>query len=123
MGQLRGSDGAYICSIYDYTLTGESITAPHLRACPLRAAHLKKMISGVIASRDLTDALHPGDLYMLLDAGRAGNEAALMSGFTKESDGKTLIKNTTCTSSTPKRVPLLASPWCAGRQSCSRPRT
>ena len=92
VGQLRGSDGCYIGIMYDYKLTGEPITAPHLRACPLRQHHLRKMISGVLSTRESGDVMHAGDLFMLLAAGRHGNESTLMSGFVKESDGKVMAK-------------------------------
>jgi hypothetical protein len=54
------------------------------------------MVRGAIASRGDPDTIHDGDLVLLWDAKRHGNENALMKAFTK-SDGRTMKKEKTLT--------------------------
>ena len=108
-GKLRGkaSDtGQYVVVSYQPKLAGESMSTPHLRIPPLRNSmqqpggqHYKKMIQAVIQSRDPADSeevgslLHEGDCFVIGDAGRHGNAAAIMSAFTRD-DGTHLTRQT-----------------------------
>ena len=50
-------------------------------------------MSAVFRARDSMDALVEGDVYVVFDAFRHGNENEIARCFRKESDGKTMTKD------------------------------
>ena len=55
----------------DLAQTGEPITAPHTRVCPMNSVTVKRFCSGVVKSRDNSQrSLHPGDLWCFWDCGQ-----------------------------------------------------
>ncbi len=111
VGKLRGTphkNGGMILIFYNIRMAGETTTQPHLRLPPFRndpdapsGAHYKKMIMAVIASRrspsqaqgEETDELHPGDCFVIGDAGRTGNTPQIMAAFKDERNGQPLSKS------------------------------
>ena len=99
-----GEEGRYCFISYQSKLAGESTSLPHLRPPSLRnaaslpgGAHLKKMVQAVLQSRspggtDISE-IHAGDCFVLGDAGKHGNNAALLTPFV-DSNGATLVRST-----------------------------
>ena len=85
--------------IYDVKQSGESMTHPHDRTPPFRAQHANKLLSAVFKARDNMEALAPGDLFLVFDGFKHGNEAEIGRLF-KKPDGKVMEKS--------KRVMFLA---------------
>ena len=61
--------------MYDSSLSGESITAPHLRTAPFRKDHFFKLANAVMtarfkALRDSGSKLANGDVFLFHDAGK-----------------------------------------------------
>ena len=64
---------------YDVKLSGEPATAPKLRISPFQEKPYKQMVQGILEGRWRGEAstraqLNAGDVVLLLDAGRVGNE-------------------------------------------------
>ena len=88
--------GKTVLIAYDVKLSGESITYPQVRKPPLRS-HYKKMMQGTMLARSVgseapTEVM-PHDVYIILDAGKSGNEAELMSAFKQQGMGAGDKKN------------------------------
>ncbi len=111
VGKLRGApskNGGMIVIFYNIRVAGETTTQPQLRLPPFRndqdapsGAHFKKMISAVIASRrppgqsanEEADQLHPGDCFVIGDAGRSGNLPQILAAFKDDKSGQPLSKS------------------------------
>ena len=77
---LRSQSGLFLLH-YDVKLSGEPMTAPKLRVSPFQEKSYSKIVSSVLQARwqgpaGSKPALNAGDLVVLLDAGRGGNEKA-----------------------------------------------
>ena len=97
LGKLRGENddsSAMIPIFYTSKLAGEMVTQPQYRPPILRkdsntpgGNHIKKMISAVLLSRQPEDHsergqnIHDGDCFVISDAGKHGNQQAIMSVF------------------------------------------
>ena len=106
-GKVRGQageEGKYVFVSYQQKLAAEPMTFPHLRTPPLRnnsnmpgGAHFKKLVQAVVQSRLPADheecgrAIDQGDCFVFGDAGKHGNNSALMSVFMTD-DGTHLPK-------------------------------
>lgn len=88
--------GKTVLIVYDVKLSGESITYPQVRKPPLRS-HYKKMMQGAMLARsegsEPPKEVMPHDVYIILDAGKSGNEAELMSAFKQQGLGAGDKKN------------------------------
>ena len=78
VGKINGSRQSTILVNYDVKSSGESQTHPHLRTVSLQAPLYKGMLG---AALDARGGLPDGDVYLLWDAGRHGNERILASPF------------------------------------------
>ena len=81
-GKIRGKTPTHpgvVAIVYDSKMLGESTTHPHIRMPPVPTGHVAKMVGGVLQSReapgDKVTAIHPGDMFFMLDAMKAGNQA------------------------------------------------
>ena len=85
-GKARAEAGKkqHILIFYDQQDAGEAQAQPHLRTPPLRSKgdHLKRFLRLMMQRRDSPDDLDDGDVYVLNDAGRAGNKSVLLNAFT-----------------------------------------
>ena len=84
-GKLKGESGKCVLINYDPASAGEPVTRPEIRVAPLRdaGAHANTMVKGAIGARSSDGELVSGDLYLMWDAKRHGNEAALLKPFSK----------------------------------------
>lgn len=84
-GKLKGESGKCVLINYDPANAGEPVTRPEIRVAPLRDAggHANTMVKGAIGARSSDGELVSGDLYLMWDAKRHGNEAALLKPFSK----------------------------------------
>ncbi|CAK0877160.1 unnamed protein product, partial [Prorocentrum cordatum] len=82
----------HVLIVYDAKQSGESMTAPHDRVAPFRSAHYSKLISAVLKMRGDTENLSDGDVFLVYDAFRHGNEGEIGRCFKKLSDGKQIEK-------------------------------
>ena len=82
LGRIRGDPTGLVMIHYDVKLSGETITAPHLRVPPLRASMYDMLVQSTLAARGSTiDAesdsataiLCSGDLAVIFDGGRKGH--------------------------------------------------
>ena len=76
IGQTMGDTRGHCLLVYDVTLAGESVTAPHLRSAPFRKDHVAKFINAALTSRKLSDTsgnacrVAQGDVYYFYDGGK-----------------------------------------------------
>ena len=84
-GKLKGESGKCVLINYDPANAGEPVTRPEIRVAPLRDAggHANTMVKGAIGARSSDGELASGDLYLMWDAKRHGNEAVLLKPFSK----------------------------------------
>ncbi len=89
--------GASVMALYEGGVAGESTSKPHLRPPALSKEHVRKLIGAFVAARSAAIggagpvSLQPCDVYVLTDAGKAGNESQLMAGFVND-EGRQLPK-------------------------------
>lgn len=87
---------SFVHITYDPKVVGRAATAPHTRVPPLRnnGGHVTKVIGATLRARALggADALAEGDLYVLYDGMKHGNEQALVSTPFKQVDGDPIPK-------------------------------
>ncbi|CAE7861416.1 unnamed protein product [Symbiodinium necroappetens] len=69
---------------YDQKAAGESVTAPHLRVPPLKADRVKTAIQSTCAFADSGGELPMNCMFMISDAGKAGNDRAILNSFMNE---------------------------------------
>ena len=95
LGQVRGTaseEGKYVMISYQPKIAAETQTTPHLRIPPLRnnqsmpgGAHFRKMVRAMIASRfgeeEVGNSLHAGDVFVIGDGGKHGNQTPILSAF------------------------------------------
>ena len=92
--EANSAKKGHVIVFYDQQLGGETSAQPHLRTPPLRARgqHLARLVGIALKRRDCEE-IYPGDLYVLNDAGKAGNKSVLMSAFVK-TDGSAMKRCT-----------------------------
>ena len=78
-------------------VTGAALTSEHLRQPPLKEGKIPKLIGASLKSRGTGSPIDNGDLFILFDGMRHGNESLLMSGF-KDPDGAALARAKTTVS-------------------------
>ena len=85
-GQVRGdaSQGKYCGIVYDVRMSGETITCPNHRIPSFRNCHFKKLALSTIRSKGATE-INEGDLFLVFDGGKHGNETAMLNCFSDES--------------------------------------
>ena len=92
-GQARGDPTmlTHRGVFYDPKVAGQSDSQPQLRCPSLRqqGEHCKALIKMVLQTTD--DDIATSDLYFISDAGKSGNHAQLLGGFT-DSQGKAVTK-------------------------------
>lgn len=89
-GQLRGDPhtGKHVGVVYDVKVSGETITQPAHRVASFRIGHFKKLLGAAFKSRsEDVNGLHDGDIYILPDGGKHGNEGSMMNAFCTD-DGR-----------------------------------
>ena len=85
-GKARGDPAparrTHVLIYYDQQDAGEANTQPHLRPPPMRAKgqHIQRFLSLCI-QRANPDELEENDVYIVNDAGRAGNKTMIMNAF------------------------------------------
>ena len=87
VGMLRGSPEGSILIHYDVKLSGEDAHRPAYRPPALRRPHLEKLVRATLRSRLSNEAelaITPGDVFVLFDAGRPGNQNFLTGAFSTE---------------------------------------
>lgn len=85
------TDPNHLVVLYETGQAGESTSKPHLRPPALRKDHVKKMVGACLQARDKNRTqIHPSDIYLLLDAGKSGNQHDLVGCFTN-ADGKSFV--------------------------------
>ncbi|CAJ1418510.1 unnamed protein product [Effrenium voratum] len=84
--------------LYDSKTAGEASSNANVRLPPFRAQHLKRMAQAFIKARDQggddidqQEELRDGDIIMVLDGGRHGNDGSIQGSFTKIS-GESITK-------------------------------
>jgi hypothetical protein len=77
--------------IYDVKQAGESMSRPQYRMPPLRKAHARKLLGAVLTVRGKKQNIMENDVYVLMDAGKHGNEDVLLSSFLNN-EGKLMTK-------------------------------
>ena len=98
-GQVRGDhdSGKYVLITYDVKVDGEAITAPTHRIPPYRSPRHKKLTQAVVNTRgECRGELHGGDLYMVWDGGKHGNESSFPNIFVTE-EGRLSFKKSQLT--------------------------
>lgn len=74
--------------MYDSALSGESITAPHLRSPPFRKEHFNRIARAILGARKKNTAqicnLSVGDVFLFHDAGKPTTLDAVQKVFVKE---------------------------------------
>lgn len=71
---------------YDCKMAGESSSYPHSRPPAFQAGHLRRLVAACCQARGLEEELSPGDLYLIMDAGKHGNESSFNSAFVRIDD-------------------------------------
>ncbi|CAK0896993.1 unnamed protein product [Prorocentrum cordatum] len=86
-GRIKGSknvenpaQSSYVAIVYDSKVSGECSHRPHLRQVYFRSEHCKRLLKVALNLKE-PDAIADGDLYILPDGGKHGNEMALLSGL------------------------------------------
>lgn len=79
LARAAGSMSGLALLHYDVKLSGEPATAPKLRIAPFQEKTYKQLVQGILDGRWQGQAgsraqLNTGDVVLLLDAGRSGNE-------------------------------------------------
>ena len=89
-GKLRGapnekdpSQSKYVGIVFDPKLAGEANHRPQLRVPPLRLDNYKRLIELARGrfGTEVGDDIPEGDLYFVLDGGKAGNTTDLLKPF------------------------------------------
>ena len=84
VAQRRGEPGkAYTGILLDVKHLGTSVTAPHLRIPTLNQNVVKSMLRSFIRTRDI-NALHPGDIFFVLDGATHSYRQKLLHVFIDE---------------------------------------
>lgn len=86
IGMMRGEHGQQYFLIYaNVRVSGECNSKRHVRLPPLREGKWVKLLkSAIVARSGSEDMLVPGDLFLLFDGGKSGNENTLTKPFTIE---------------------------------------
>ena len=106
LAKLDGTAAGNICVLFDANLFGESITAPHIRQCPLQQSVISKVCKSLQAVRSSEEPgiIKPGDVLIVIDGGKKkANHLLSCFGVTrkersqidkgrKPKDGKTVAK-------------------------------
>ncbi len=104
VGPLRGArisdeqgnsiNKTFVHLTYDVKLAGKASSAPHLRVPPLRqnGGHLAKCIGAALKSRADPETIDPGDLFLLYDGMKHGNENVLTQTPFKTLQGHALTR-------------------------------
>ncbi|CAK0797157.1 unnamed protein product [Prorocentrum cordatum] len=86
-GRIKGyknvenpAQSSYVAIVYDSKVSGECSHRPHLRQVYFRSEHCKRLLKVALNLKE-PDAIADGDLYILPDGGKHGNEMALLSGL------------------------------------------
>ena len=79
--------------VYNVGCSGEAITNPKTRTAAYRDGHFKRLIDIALKLRanamPNTTGINPADYYVLMNAGKEGNEPSMMAAFT----GPALLKH------------------------------
>lgn len=74
VGQMRGLHGqTYVGFICDPKLSGETVTAPHIRTPTLNLEQMQLLVGAATKARGSTGHVLAGDLYFIPDAGKHGS--------------------------------------------------
>ncbi len=94
LGSLRGLAGAtYIGVLCDPKLSGEAVTAPHIRVPPFRQDQITHLLGAATQARGTTGVVAAGDVYFIPDGGKHGLSAkASMGTCFKDAESKK-VKN------------------------------
>ena len=98
VGKMRGElvigSTKIVAVWYDLKLSGESVTAPHVRLPPYRSADMKKKIMSVVQGREDPTSLHPGDAFFIFN-GFKSIDTQLTGHFSDDSGErpKSMTKN------------------------------
>ena len=81
---------SYVGIIADTKLSGETITAPHVRTAPFRSEQMSTLIGGATRGRGSTGSIARGDIFFIPDAGKHGLTRAggTMEKCFKDEEGK-----------------------------------
>ncbi len=80
----------YVAILADPALSGETITAPHVRVASFRDAQLKKVVGAVLDARgelQLGTRVPDADVYMLSDGYKRSAKTRFLDAF-RTSDGE-----------------------------------
>jgi hypothetical protein len=81
----------HVVVLYDVKQAGESSSRPAYRAPAMRKAHLRKLLGGLLHVRSQRATIPLNDVYVMVTAGKLGNENDVMSSFLN-AEGKMLPK-------------------------------
>ena len=109
LAKIDGSAAGNVCICFDANLFGESITAPHIRSCPLQNTVITKLWKALQETRASTEPgiVKPGDVVILLDGGKknanhmlncfglSAKERNTVDKGRKPKDGKTMARQIT----------------------------
>ena len=82
----------HVLIIYDVKQSEESMTHPHDRTPLFRSPHMSKLVSAVQRARGSTETMRAGDVFLVFDAFKHGNDGEINKVFKRQSDGKTMDK-------------------------------
>ena len=76
-----GMDGTIIFH-FDTKLSGEAISHPNVRVCPLQIKQYQNVVTTILGARSppnvATPTLQPGEIALLIDGGQQGNKRPLL---------------------------------------------
>ncbi len=75
--------------LYDVKQAGESMSRPAFRPPSLRRAHVRKLVGAILQARSKRQAILENDVFVMMDAGKHGNENELLGSFLND-QGKLL---------------------------------
>ena len=89
LGMVAGDGSGHCIILYDSALSGEAITAPHIRSAPFRKEHFNKLANGVMAARrkitgETVCKLPQGDVFVFHDAGKPTTAELVSKTFIKD---------------------------------------
>ncbi len=103
VGKMCSTFEKTLLLVYDNKTAGEAATMPHIRTPPFKADRVKKVIQAAVSIRnpqptdeegDKEMMIKDGDIYLMFDAGVAGNQSGILNCFQNPTDGKQMTKST-----------------------------
>ena len=85
------SKSKYVGIFFDVKLAGEANSRPALRTPPLQADRYKTLISACLQRHGPTEDLTEGDIFFILDGGKAGNQSEFLKVFPKLRSAKQFL--------------------------------